>query len=129
MSLLDGRQAVQERLDSLDAERAALVSILEAYERLEALTQPEQVVVAATAPVVVPEAGDSPPVASSPAPTHRHRKETYVCSRCPMTFKTRGWRDRHESKHPPIPDVAPSAGQRIRRIPPSGYNGREAVGA
>lgn len=127
--MIDSRQAVQERLDALEAEREALVGILEAYERLEALTQPEQGVSVEDrrpAPVPMPEAGDLPPVVVPPAP--RHKKETFVCSRCPMTFKTKGWRDRHESKHPPVPDVAPSGGERLRRIPPSVRRGYEMPG-
>jgi hypothetical protein len=67
MSIPDGRAAVQERLDALDQERAALTAILTAYERLEALTQPERTVVAASAPAPAPAAVPSPPGEGSPA--------------------------------------------------------------
>lgn len=110
MTVLDGRAAVQERLEAVEQERAALLAILDGYDRLAALQAPVPLPVETMAPTPLPD---------PPAPArHKPKRETFVCSRCPATFKRQGWRDRHEKSHPPIPTPHVSEGERIRRIPP-----------
>lgn len=115
MSILDGRQAVQDRLDALDSERDVLRTILDGYDRLAAMTQPEQ---AGEQPAPVLELGAGASSVAEP-PARRHAKESFLCGRCGRSFSRKGWRDRHEQReHEPIPDVSPRGGERIRRAPP-----------
>jgi hypothetical protein len=95
VSPLDSRTAVQERIAVLDEERAALVAILDAYERLEALTKPERASVPSV-PAPAPAPVPLPPGDGSLAII------LVECPQCGEKVKRQGLGP-HSRKHKPRP--------------------------
>jgi hypothetical protein len=117
VNLLDGRTAVQERLAALEEERTALIAILDAYERLEALTQPERASVPSV-PAPAPAAAPLPPGGGSPAII------LVECPECGEKVKRQGLGP-HSRKHKPRPTdrkpsllEAPRTARNPRTTPP-----------